>query len=49
MLPNWFQNNIFCAGLPLQNDSPCYGDSGGPLVKFTDAGHPYYEQLGKID
>ena len=47
MLPKWFQGNIFCAGLPIQNYSACHGDSGGPLIKFMDMEHAHYEQIGK--
>ena len=47
MLPKWFQGNIFCAGLPIQNYSACHGDSGGPLTKFMDMENAHYEQIGK--
>ncbi len=47
MLPNWFLDHIFCAGLPNEADGPCHGDSGGPLAKFVDTAYPHFIQLGE--
>ncbi len=47
MLPNWFLDHIFCAGLPSEADGPCHGDSGGPLAKFADTTYPHFIQIGK--